>query len=480
MRIHHKDRLFSYQPRSSVYRMFIWGVLLLATLWMLRGVSTGEVQAVGQPTPTPTRAATSFEAEAEARFTAGDLGGAIEAYRSATKLQPNNADNWARMARIQTYFSALQTTRADTLKYLEDAKASITQAIILAPEDSTVAAIHAYVLDWTAAQYTRTDPELATDLLVEAEQEAVRALQLDNTNTLALIFYAEILLDQNKWEQAEKFLSQARERGMELMDWHRVYAYYLETQAYYSDAIQEYDRAIEIAPNYTYLHLRAGANYRALALRSTITSQQKELYERSLDYFDRAAKVNEQIRIQDPIPYLSIAKTYAQLGEFFSATRNVQKALEFRPNDPDVYGQLGIVYVRSRNYEGSIPAFECALFGCDAAKSCEARYGRECNPKFGEAGVAIQGLGLQPDTLVYYYTYGSVLAALSRPQANYCPRAREVFAEIRASIYYSEDIAPILDENEAICRIVDAKIQGIPVSAPSSTPIPVMMETPQP
>ena len=37
----------------------------------------------------------------------------------------------------------------------------------------------------------------------------------------------------------------------------------------------------------------------------------------------------------------------------------------------------------------------------------------------------ISGLALSPNTVVYYYTYGSVLAALSRPQQNYCDEAIE-------------------------------------------------------
>ncbi len=90
----------------------------------------------------------------------------------------------------------------------------------------------------------------------------------------------------------------------------------------------------------------------------------RPVYEKSLEYFDKAAKINEQIEVKDPTPYLSIARTYSQLGEYFAAARNVQKALEFEPNNADIYGQLGVVYFRSRNYEGSIFSFECATYGC--------------------------------------------------------------------------------------------------------------------
>ena len=52
------------------------------------------------------------------------------------------------------------------------------------------------------------------------------------------------------------------------MDVHRVYAYVLESFGQYNQAIQEYDIAISITPNLTFLHLRAGANYRRLAFGS--------------------------------------------------------------------------------------------------------------------------------------------------------------------------------------------------------------------
>ena len=50
------------------------------------------------------------------------------------------------------------------------------------------------------------------ELLSEAELEASRAIQLDPDNVLGLAFYAEILADQQKYLQAEKYASQAVER----------------------------------------------------------------------------------------------------------------------------------------------------------------------------------------------------------------------------------------------------------------------------
>ncbi|RPH56283.1 MAG: tetratricopeptide repeat protein [Chloroflexi bacterium] len=478
--------LFNRRPESNIYRMFLWAALILAALWMIRGVDVGAIKPVGQPTLTPTRAARSYTAEGDAQFTTGNLDAAIKAYRLALTVDPNNAEVWAKMARIQVYSSALKTTDQDKRNALTDALNSINKAKELAPDDSLVAAIRAFVLDWNANPVL--NPDKVSSYLVEAEQESNRALLLDPTNALALAFYAEILIDQQKLNQAEQYMSQALEQGQDLMDVHRVYASLLESNGQYSKAIEEYARAIQITPNMTFLYLRAGANYRQLAFLSPIKEQRKALYIKSLEYFDMAAKINEQLGVQDPTPYLSIAKTYSQMGEFFAAGRNVQKALKFKPNDADIFGQLGIVYRSSRNYEGSILVFKCAIRGCTGDESCEARFGRACKPEFGEVGVDVQGLPLSQSSVVYYYAYASVLAALSRPQDNKCPEAREIFQEVRAKFSDDSLIMQIIAEGETICqnigrpRIPETPTPfGTPPEPDSMTPAPAdLTATPSP
>ncbi|MCK6540172.1 MAG: hypothetical protein L6Q26_08945, partial [Anaerolineales bacterium] len=348
------------------------------------------------------------------------------------------------------------------------------KAVELAPDDSTAHAILAFALDWNAdSTLYSDDPQQVEKFLVEAEQEAVRALQLDSTNTLALAFYAEVLLDQQKWSQAEQYINQAlqREDADELMDVHRVNAYLLETLGQYNLAITEYDKAILLQPNFTFLYLRAGANYRRLAFEIPNEEAAREVYEKSLEYFDKAARINEVIDVKDPTPYLSISRTYSQLGEFFAAARNVQRALEFDPTNADIYGQLGIVYFRSRNYEGSIFSLKCATYGCSGEESCLGRGLDKCYPDLDENPVEIRGLELSPNTIVYYYTYGSVLAALSRPRDNKCGEAMQVLGEVRTEItskpeVYADSyqtILSIVQAGEAICESLAE--DGVPASS---------------
>lgn len=477
MNVYPRRPLFTRRPQSNIYRMFLWVVLLLVFVWMLQQMDKGEIQPLFQATPTPTRAADSYALQGDANFTAGNLDAAILAYQEAVRVDPGNAEIWSKLARIQTYSSAFLITSEQRKERLLAALESARKAVELAPDDSTAHAILAFTLDWNAdTAIYKDDPQQAQKFLVEAEQEAVRALQLDSTNTLALAFYAEVLLDQQKWNQAEQYINQAlqREDADRLMDVHRINAYLLETLGQYNLAITEYDKAILLEPNFTFLYLRAGANYRRLAFEIPNEEAARDVYEKSLEYFDKAAKINEQIEVYDPTPYLSIARTYSQLGEFFAAARNVQKALEYEPTNADIYGQLGIVFFRSRNYEGSIFSLKCATYGCSGEDSCLGRGLDKCYPDLGYEEQAIRGLPIDPNTVVYYYTYGSVLAALSRPRDNKCGEAMQVLGDVRTELTSNPEpyadgyqtILSIVQAGEAICEsLINSGAPDSPVTA---------------
>jgi hypothetical protein len=121
---------------------------------------------------------------------------------------------------------------------------------------------------------------------------------------------------------------------------------------------------------------------------------------------------------------------------------------------------LGIIYTKARNFEGAQPVSKCAVRGCSAEENQVAI------ELLGE-GVAVNGLPLTSGTVAFYYAqYGSVLAALSRPNQNYCDEALLVLNEVRASYPDDPTFNQIVDENIAICDLVDQR------SAPQTTPSP--------
>lgn len=439
MYIEGKDPLFRKQRNhSNPYRVLVLLVLIVAIVAVLRSYASGDIKPLFMPTATATRTINSFVVEAETHFMAGNLDKAIEAYKQAANIDPDDPMLFTELARVQVYSSNTLTTDGERRVRLADALAAIDHAKTLAPTESTVLAVRAFVLNWNANPTLAGEREEA--LRNEAEAEVVLALQLDSTNTLALAYYAEILVDQFKWVQARQYIQAAMERDPGLMDVHRIQAYTYEILGEYNLAIQEYKKAIEIMPNLTFLYNSVGRLYRHL-----------ELYDLALEYFDTAARLNEQLGIRDPIPYMAIANTYVRMGEAMVASRNAYKALTLNPYSPDVYGQVGLIYHRARNYEGAIPALQCAVRGCTAAESCEVR---ECNPDTDET-IVIEGMPLTDSTVVYYFTYGSVLAGLHRSGDDNCVKAMQVFAEIREVYYDNVTIMGIIQAGEDICRFVD-------------------------
>lgn len=442
-----------------MYRMFFFTVLILGGMWLIRSVQAGDVKPLFLPTTTPTRFAESYTLEGDALFTAGKLEdsvapdgriipGAITAYEEATKVDPGNAEIWAQLSRVQTYSTALLVNQEEILSRLDEAIVSAEKAVEVNPDSSYAHAVLAFALDWKASYVP--DARERQDLLTKSEQAAVRAQQLDNTNTLAQAFYAEVLVDQQKWTQAQQVIDQALAQDPSLMDVHRVHAYVLESLGEYALAIEAYDRAILIAPNLTFLYLRAGAGYRRLAFESPNEEVQTQLFEKSLEYFARAASINEQLGVEDPVPYLSIAKTYSQMGQFFIAIRNVQKAIEFQPSKAEFYGELGVLYHKNRNYETGILALGCAINGCSGTASCDGRGG--CGPNDVEAEVV--GLPLNSATVYYYDVFASELAALSTPRNDKCPEALRIASIIEASEFIEDpNIAADMAVVRSICPL---------------------------
>jgi tetratricopeptide (TPR) repeat protein len=449
MKLARRRNLFYQRRSSNLYRLFLLVMLLLVGGWFVSRLFTGAIQSPFSATPTATRTGNSWALEGQAFFDAGSLDAAISAYQQGLRVDAGDAQVWIQLARIQAYSSRLLSNDSDRLERLSAALESADQAKTLAPDDSTVLAIRAFVLDWNAdpaLDSLRSGDRQAADLLLEADQDAVHAISLDSQNPLALAFRAEILTDQLQVTQAEQYILQAVKVGPNVMDVHRVYGYFLESTLNYNQAIEEYQKALEISPNLTFLYLSIGLNYRTLALRSTIAFQKNELYEQALEYFAQAATINDQLQIKDPMPYLAIANTYAQQGQFFAASLNAQKAVQLDPTNADLYGRLGNIYKRGKNFETSIIALKCAVRGCSPSESCAARNGCPA----GDAGVSVQPLPLNPVSAYYYLDYGSVLSAWPN-KPGYCTEAVDVLTIVRNAYPDTPDIYRNADVGLAIC-----------------------------
>jgi tetratricopeptide (TPR) repeat protein len=479
--------IFRKQRRwySSPLAVFLLVGMILSGLFVTQSFRRGEMKPLFQPSPTPTRIADSFALEAETHFATGNLDAAITSYQQAIQINPTNGRLYAELGRILTYSTESQTTEVLKQERFTQALEATQKAIELSPDDSTAFAVRAFALDWFASftSYVLLKPEEGSRLLIEADQAVSKAIVLDETNVLAQVFRAEIMVDQQRWDQADAALNEALRREPNLWDAHRVKGGFLEGQGYYLDAIEAFERAVELAPNMTFLYIKLGQSYRNLAMKASAPSN-KALYNIAIEYFAKAVDLNEQLGVRDPMPYLGIGHTYAQLGEFYIASLNMNTAVRFNPYNADVYAQLGMVYRQARNYEDAISALKCAVQGCTAAETCALR---RCDEDVDQA-IAIKGMELNGLTVVYYYSYASLLAGMYLPRderrANYCSESADLIREIRASPYGSDQtIGEILNESEAICRsmLTSGSYTATPSPTPSGTqrtPTPTPSRTP--
>ncbi|HEX9838261.1 MAG TPA: tetratricopeptide repeat protein, partial [Anaerolineales bacterium] len=100
---------------------------------MLQQMNKGEIQPLFLPTPLPTRSVVSYVLEGDANFSAGKVSDAITAYQEAVGLNPNDAQTWWKLARIQTYSSAFLITDDAKRTRLMEALESARKAVELAP-----------------------------------------------------------------------------------------------------------------------------------------------------------------------------------------------------------------------------------------------------------------------------------------------------------------------------------------------------------
>ncbi len=410
--------------RDRLAFVALYTVVILGLVYFWYQVNSGVVQKPFIATPTLTRSPESYSEEAEKQFSAGQLKQAISAYQQAIQQDPKRIEYYIKLARIQVY--------ADQAKAgVETAKT----AVFLDPNNSTAHAVYALALDWTGN-------------INDASDAVVRAIQLDPNNALAYAYYAEILVDQSRWSQARDAAQQALTLDPNSMDAYRTYGYYLESTSNYSEAIQQYQSALKINPNLGFLYMQIGVNFRTLASRANTDEEQQQDYALAVQYFQRASAINP-----DSVdPYLALSRTQFQEGQYGAAAQYLEEALAIDPANAEIHGRLGLVYFKALNYESAIIELGCAVNGCttktDTVDDAE-----------GAPELPIAPLELDKSTLEIYYTYSSVLAALSTPQKPHCPEARLLFQKIGDWVQANPDgndfVKSILTENENICQLAD-------------------------
>jgi tetratricopeptide (TPR) repeat protein len=354
--------------RSRPWRVLGLLVLLAAMVYLWQ-IVVPTVPPLLIPTATPTRSPVSYVLEAENLFAAGKLEQAIDSYRDAIAVDPQNVAYYIAMARVQV-FAGLYG----------EAETSARSALLIDPNSALAHAVLGWSLDFNGN-------------LIDAQREVERALEIDPNLALGYAYYAEILADVDLYDEGAVQARRSLEVDPGLLEGHRALGYVYEKVGRYADAQQQYLAALAINPNLPLLHIALGNMYRA----------QGEI-NAAIDSFTRASS----LLVDDPTPLLYLAQTYASVGEYGKASQYAADALRTDPGSARLHGNLGRMYYHNNELDLAIDELSLAVRGGQTAD-----------------GVPVEGLALDPgDTRVveYYYTYGLALAKLAR-----CDEAVAIF-----------------------------------------------------
>lgn len=348
-----------------------------------------------EPTPTPTRSPESFVTEAEALFAEGKLLPAIDAYQAAINASPQDSSLYVALARLQVFVGQY-----------EDAEKNAKNAILLNQNNSLAHGVHAWALDFQEGRNG------------EAQESIQEALRLDPNNALLHAYYTEILISSG-FEGYEKAAEESRVAlalNPSLLETRRARALILEATANYEEAIAEYEAAIQINPNISTLYIGLGLNYRIL-----------QVYDKAVEAFTRANALNPA----DPFPDLYISRTYATIGEYAKSLQYAESAVQDRPDDASLRGNLGVMYYRNFFWPEAIQQLGYTIYG-----------------GVTEDGVEIEGIPLVNDLRVaeYYYTYGLALA-----RTNQCGEGLQIAQMIQSRIPADENAQFAASEINRIC-----------------------------
>ena len=386
------------RTRPNWFRIILLCLLVLGASYVNRYI-IAPMPSPFLATPTATRAPESYITQAEEYFDQGKLLPAIESYKQAVSVQPENPATHIALARVQVFAGQY-----------EDAKTSAEDALLLNPDNSMAHAVRAWALDFLG-EY------------IEAGSSIERALELDPNNGLAHAYYVEILVDSyvsggGSFEGIAKAIEESKVAialAPDAIETRRARGYILEATANYEEAIREYQAAIDINGNIPDLHLALGRNYRALGI-----------YDQALLEFTKADALNPD----DPTPDLLISRTYATIGEYGKARQYAESAVKNNPADSNLRGNLGVMYYRN-------------LYWAEAV----IELGYVVNGGLTSTGEKMEVIELVPDARIaeYYFTYGLALARLNR-----CGEALPVTQMILARV--PADELAVGNANEIINR----------------------------
>ena len=380
------------------------------------------------PTPTPTRDPISYVEEADTLVAEGKYLQAVQAYQGAINSDPQNIQNYLKIARLQIYTNQL-----------DQAKVNAQNAILLDASNSDAFAL----LGWAKGFQQE---------YLAGEVDAKKAIELDMNSGLAHAAYAYILAlrveaGMDELDTMDKAIEESRTAiALEpnLLEAHWARGYVLEITSNYEEAVRELEIAVGLNPYIARVYIALG--------RNQINTEQLD---QAVFQFTKAYSLNPT----DPTPNLFISRIYGMLGEWEKGIQYGTAALRDDPSSPELYANLGTLYFRKGEYNQAADYLELAVRGGT-----------------NDEGIAVEGIPLSYDltTIETYIRYGLALARI-----NNCSQAVTIANALLSTVADNENA--VLNANEVL-KICEENLLNPPTAtpAPTATIVTGPTATPQP
>jgi tetratricopeptide (TPR) repeat protein/CHAT domain-containing protein len=286
-----------------------------------------------------------WESRGNALRLAGRWDEAIRDYDQAISLDDENAARYNVRGDAYYYHADTLRLRGDQAS-LKTAQAEFEKAV----DDFT----RAIDLDRSAPLYWENRGVALRKLGLFAEaladfQKAIELAETDPKGLDAAARYAQRghgYYGQGDYENAVQDYRKALEHAPNAAYYHQYLAEALRLAGNFAEAAPEYDKAIELDPRNAERYMTRGNAYRYEGQLA-----------RAIEDFDKAIALNED----DANPYNYRGICREKLGDDVGAIADYTLALERLPNDPDFRANRGAAYLRLKQYDMAIPDYDAAI-----------------------------------------------------------------------------------------------------------------------
>ena len=397
-----KGSKFSMQKkrrRANPFKVILLLVLIGVVIYFDRMV-VPTIPEFFQPTSTPTRAPESLVTDAKGLETEGKYSLAITAYKDAVSADPRNPENFMALARLYVYTGSY-----------EEAVSNAENALLLNPNNDQAMALRGWAIG-LSGDYLLAVGALQDAIAINADNAAAHAY-------LAEIYTYMLQEDQGDLTTLDNAINESRlAEGLapNTMETHRARGLVLEYTSNFEEAAAEFETAIAVNPNIADLHLGLGRNYYYL-LR----------YDDAITEYSRANALNPT----DSTPETLISRAYAINGDYQKAIQYAEAAIVDDPQNPNLYGNLGLVYNTATQYLDAIDMLRIAIRGGVSAD-----------------GAPVEGLPMDYGRIEqYYYTYGLALARQGQ-----CSEALQISQAVQVGLRNSDTAVYNAEEMVNICE----------------------------